>query len=147
MKRAVFRYVEAELYDYPFTVKEIARLRADIALEGQGLEAALLQEHVTGGRQPDPTREKAIRLLTNRRLRRMEETVAAIQRVYDRLPPEKQRLVDLKYWQRYGNLAVATRLHISRATFYRWRAEVVTAVAVELGLANAVELLSAGLAG
>ncbi|NPV72130.1 MAG: transcriptional regulator [Firmicutes bacterium] len=147
MNRAVFRYVEAELYDYPWTKQEIARLRVDIALEGSGVEAALLAQHVSGGQQADPTLAKTIRLLTNRRLKRMEETVAAIERVYDRLPPEKQRLVDLKYWQRYSNLAVATRLHISRATFYRWRAEVVTAVAVELGLANAVELLSAGLAG
>ena len=137
MKRAVFRYVEAELYDYPFTVKEIARLRADIVLGGMALENALLQQHA-GGQQPDPTREKAIRLITNRRLRRMEETVAAIERVFDGLPPGMQRLVQLRYWERWGMGHIMAELHISERTYYRWRAAVVKAVAVEMGLVNAV---------
>ncbi|HHY95479.1 MAG TPA: transcriptional regulator [Firmicutes bacterium] len=139
MKRAVFRYVEAELYDYPWTVKEIARLRADILQEGPRLEAALLGEHVSGGQQSDPTQAKVMRLVTNRRLRRMEETVAAIERVFERLPRGKQDLVELKYWQRYDNLAVAERLHVSLPTFYRWRMEVIRGMAIELGLVNAME--------
>lgn len=138
MKRAVFRYVEAELYDYPWTKQEIARLRTDIALEGPALEAALLGHRVTGGQLPDPTVAKTIRLLTNRRLQRMEETVAAIERVLDRLPPEMQRLVQLKYWERWGPWRITEELHISERTYYRWRAAVVRAVAVELGLVNPV---------
>lgn len=144
MRREVFRYVEAELFDYPWTLKEIARLRADIALEGVALEEALLGARVSGGRLPDPTREKAIRLITNRRLKRMEETVEAIERVLSRLPAEMRELVRLRYWERWGRVRVCEELHISERTYYRWRAAVVRAVAVEMGLVNGAEEAAAG---
>lgn len=141
MKRAIFRYVEAELYDYPYTKEEIESLRDNI------IEAVPVLDNIEGAsRKPtyklsDPTFTKAGRLLTNRRLRRMEETVNAIERVLARLPKEKMELVKLKYWDcRLSNRGVAEALHVSDATYYRWRNEIVTAVAIEMGLVNAVKV-------
>jgi len=55
-------------------------------------------------------------------LRRLEEVSYAISRVYDALPPEKRRLIKMKYWEkRYNTTGIAEALHISEMTFYRWR--------------------------
>lgn len=145
MKKAVFRYVEAELYDYPYTKRDIESIREDIiesgrTLEGFLTEALRLGTIPCGGTPSDPTAHKAIRLLTNRRLKRMEETVAAIERVLARLPAEKKRLVELKYWDgRYTDKGIIQQLNISERTYYRWRREIVLAVAIEMGLVNAVQ--------
>lgn len=136
MKHAVFRYVEAELYDYHETKKALEELRADI------IEAAPPEKIGGNGSDyhGDPTAVRAGKLLTNRRIRKMEETTGAIDRVLNRLPPEKRALVKVKYWDgRYSNLGVADQIHISRATFFRWRDEIVFAVAVEMGLANVTD--------
>lgn len=136
MKRAVFRYVEAELYDYPFTKRELESLRLDIIEEGPDPGRIVVGDQKR--RVTDPTYSKTARLLTNRRLKRMEETVRAIERVLERLPADKRRLVELKYFRcRLSNPGVAHALNVSLRTFYRWREEVVAAVAVELGLVNA----------
>jgi RinA family phage transcriptional activator len=131
LKKSVFRYIEAEIYDYHETLKEIDLLREEI-LEGSSHAEA------SGGRsthKSDPTSAKVSRLLMDRRLQRLEEIATAIGRVYDNLPREKQRLVELKYWDgRYSNAGVAHELHIGEMTFYRWRRQIIQAIARELGL-------------
>lgn len=131
MKKSVFRYIEAELYDYHETLKEIDLLREEI-LEGSS------RVKVSGGKSPsksDPTASKVSRLLMDRRLQRLEEVATAIGKVFEQLPREKQKLVELKYWDgRYSNAGVAHELHIGEMTFYRWRRQIIQAVARELGL-------------
>jgi len=131
LKKSVFRYIEAELYDYHETLKEIDLIREQILEESSHAE-------VSGGkstRKSDPTANKVTRLLTHRRLKRLEEVMTAIGRVYDSLPREKQRLIELKYWDgRYSNSGVAQQLHIGEMTFYRWRRQIIQAIARELGL-------------
>ncbi|MCK9268491.1 MAG: hypothetical protein M0P14_07260 [Alkaliphilus sp.] len=141
MKKAIFRYVETELFDYPYTKEDIESLRDNI------IEAVPIFDSANGmSRKPnykisDSTYSKGTQLLTNRRLRRMEETVTAIDKVLAKLPKEKMELVRLKYWEcRLSNHGVAEALHVSDATYYRWRNEVVTAVAIELGLVNVAEV-------
>jgi len=139
VKNAVFRYVEAELYDYPFTKRDLESLRLDIIEEGP--DPGMVRAASRTTEVSDPTLSKATKLLTNRRLARMEDTVRAIERVLDRLPAEKYRLVELKYFQgRLSNLGVADALKVSLRTFYRWREEIVMAVAVEMGLVNAADV-------
>lgn len=117
MKRAVFRYVEAELYDYPFIKRELEDLRAAIIEEGPDPGKVVVGREKT--RFTDPTYTKAQRLLTNRRLSRMEDTVRAIEEVLGRLSAEKRRLVELKYFQgRLSNLGVADALNVNLRTFY-----------------------------
>lgn len=142
MKRAVFRYVEAELYDYPFIKRELEDLRAAIIEEGPDPGKVVVGREKT--RFTDPTYTKAQRLLTNRRLSRMEDTVRAIEEVLGRLSAEKRRLVELKYFQgRLSNLGVADALNVSLRTFYYWRGQIVRTVAVEMGLVDVTETRSA----
>jgi len=137
IKSAVFKYIEAELYDYPQTKQAIEELKEDIIEEAPVLDDVGGNTH----RVSNPTLSKTMRLVTNRRLARMEQTVAAIDRVLNSLDPDRRRLVELKYFEkRLANAGVAMELNISDATFYRWRNEIILLVAVELGLANAVEV-------
>ena len=138
LKRATFRYIEAELYDYHKTKADLMALRAEI------IEAAPRRDDKVRTRgqsyRGDPTASRAARLVTNRRLTKMAETIAAIEKVNRLLPPEKRRLIELKYWDgTLSNRRVAEALHVSDATFYRWRQEIITAVAIELGLMDAVD--------
>jgi RinA family phage transcriptional activator len=96
MKKSVFRYIEAEIYDYHETGREIQQLREEILQGGQQEQ----QIRIQSSRLSDPTGRKATRLLTDRRLKRLQEVSSAIQRVIDNLPPEKRRLIEIKYWER-----------------------------------------------
>lgn len=139
MKKAIFRYIEAELYDYHQTKRLLEELKLDIIEEGP--QPDLLVLSMDKMRISNPTLTKTTRLLTNKRITKMSETVTAIRKVYSRLPGEKQRLVELKYWDgKYSNQGVAEEANISIATFYRWRREVVVGVAIELGLVSAAEV-------
>lgn len=66
MKKSVFRYIEAEIYDYTETVKEIQQLREEIL---EGAQQAEQQIRIQSSRLSDPTGRKATRLLTDRRLK------------------------------------------------------------------------------
>lgn len=143
LRKSIFRYVEAELYDYPYTLRQVAELRDE--LEGDVPVAGHnpLGVRVNPGHHSDPTRRRAEELVTNRRLQRMVETVNAIEKVIERLPEDKQRLFELKWLERKGPLSpegIASLLHVSRQTYYNWREEIVAAVAVELGLVDATEI-------
>jgi len=72
LNRAVFRYVEHELYNYDNTLVEMHNLREGI------IEAPPLREAVPGtGYVSDPTARKATQLVTNTALARMARPVAA----------------------------------------------------------------------
>lgn len=132
MKRATYRYIEAEIYDYPSTVEEITRLRQEI-IEGGSPDDT--QTRVQSNRISDPTADRATRLVMDKRLRRLEEVRNAIDRVYQNLDPDRKRLVEMKYWEkRLTHTGIAGELHIDRATFYRWKNGIVRAIALELGL-------------
>ena len=132
MKRATYRYIEAEIYDYPSTVEEITRLRQEI-IEGGSPDDT--QTRVQSNRLSDPTADRATRLVMDKRLRRLEEVRNAIDRVYQNLDPDRKRLVEMKYWEkRLTHTGIAEDLHIGERTFYRWKDDVVKAVALELGL-------------
>lgn len=136
MKKSVFRYIEAELYDYPATLKEIGQLREEIIESGAKEEGVRVQVSSIS----DPTATRATMLLTNRRLKRLVEVREAIEAVIYHLEPHHRRLVELKYWDRMlTNTGIAQQLNISEMTFYRWRRDIVIAIGQQLGLANLKE--------
>lgn len=133
LRRGTFQHIEAELYAYHDTLKEIARLREEI------LHTSPEPDRTGGGRSnlpSDATGETATRLMTDKRLSMMSQVVDAIQAVYDGLPPEKQKLVKLRYWTRPQLLTwdgIALEIGVSRRQALRWRDDIVTAVALRLG--------------
>lgn len=131
LDRAVFRYIEHELYNYDETKREIEELREDI------IEKAPLKEVVPGtGFISDPTARKAIKLVTSTAIARMERTVRAIDRALARLSDEHRQLFDLKYRQCLSWQKICDEMPVSERTYFRLRRELVYMVAVEMGLAE-----------
>jgi len=131
MPRAIFRYIEHELYGYEQTKKAIEDMREDI-LEGNGFTAKGL---VPGaGYINDPTARKAVRLVTSKALRKMADNVVAIDRAMARLNGDHRKLFVLKYLKTMPWLKVCHEMDISDRKFFRLRREIVLMVAAEMGL-------------
>lgn len=131
LDRAVFRYIEHELYNYDETKKEIEELRMDI------IEKGPLKEAVPGtGYVSDTTARKAIKLVTNTALARMERTVRAIDRALARLSDDHRQLFELKYRQCLPWQRVCELIPLSERSYFRLRRELVLMVALEMGLAK-----------
>jgi RinA family phage transcriptional activator len=132
-------YVEAELRDYHQTRKDLVEAKEDIALSGPVLNNLGIVVGAKTNQVGRPTEAKTIAILTNKRIKRMEQVIRAIEVVTGELPEEKTKLVQLKYWQRPRRLTdagIAMELNIGRRTVYYWAEEICMAIAVELGMAN-----------
>lgn len=129
VRQNTFNYLEDELFHYYDTVREIDRIRYDIMHQGRSS-----QGNDGGSRSgvSDPTARIAIELVTDRRLERMSRIADAIGTVIDRLQPEKRQLLQIVYWDRPRILTwqgAALKLHITKRTAYRWRREIIHAIA------------------
>lgn len=137
VKKATFKHIESELYGYHDTLKEIKLIREEILCDSQERE----EENVVGGvnsvRKPgDPTGRVATTLMNHKRLSKLEEITAAIEKVYTGLPDDYQRLVKIKYWKRPQTLTwegIARELNVGRMTAFRMRDHIVYAVCEVLG--------------
>ena len=137
MKREIRAYIEAELRDYNQTLRDIGEERQEL----------LLATHTPdnlGGHSYDignPTQARAIKLMTNKRIKRMEQTCEAIANVIEALSEEKYRLVELKYWTRPQTLTdegIAREIGCDRSTLYRWVDGILLAVGIEMGLIDGI---------
>ena len=131
LNRAVFRYVEHELYNYDNTMVEMQNLREDI------IDRTPTRETVPGkGYVSDPTAKKAVNLVSSKAIARMTTVVNAIDRALARLTDNHRALFELKYRQALPWQQVCQELPASERTYFRLRRELVIMVAVELGLAE-----------
>ena len=131
LTRAVFKYIEHELYNYDSTLEEIENLREDI------INAPPLRETVpSSGYVSDPTARKAAKLVTNTALVRMARTVAAVDKSLARLTDDHRAVFELKYRQGLRWQQVCVEIPTSERTYFRLRRELVHMVALELGLAE-----------
>lgn len=134
LKRGTFQHIESELYAYYDTCKEIEIMKNEI-IHGKGYE----DENVGGGRSgfiSDPTGRTAVLLISHKKLEQLQNISNAISSVYELLPPEKKRMIKLRYWTRSQTLTwegVANEVPAHRATVIRWRNEVIYAIAEKLG--------------
>lgn len=137
IRRELKAYIEAELRDYNDTIRSIGEEKNDLIL------ATAVHDN-NGGTSYDignPTESKVMQLITNKRIRHMEETCRAIGNVVDGLNEEKYKLIELRYWKKPKMLTdagIAQQINIDRATLYRWVDEILIMLGVEMGLINAV---------
>jgi RinA family phage transcriptional activator len=132
LKRSAFKHIEDELYYYQDTLKEIDRLRNEIMFDKGPTD----ESGIRGGEISRPTERIATRLLTNKRLRNLEEIAEAIDKVYTELPTTHRNLVQLKYWARPQTLTwdgIAGKLYVTKRQAYRWRDETINSVGEVLG--------------
>lgn len=139
MRKEIKAYIEAELRNYHQSKKDLEEIKNDIREEGNVVGDSM---GIRGSGTSNIVENKAIRLVTNKRIKKLEETIRAIDIVIGELDEDKYRLVELKYWTRPNPLSdegMCQKLNISRRTFYRWIDGIVLSLAIELGLAEATE--------
>lgn len=137
IRREIKAYIEAELRDYNDTLRAISEDRNELLLSSPAYENTGGTSYDVG----DPTQARAVKLMTNKRIRRMEQTCKAIEAVLNALPEEKYRLVELKYWTKPQTLTdegIAREINIDRRTLYRWADGIILSVGIEMGLVNEV---------
>ncbi|UYL94099.1 RinA family transcriptional regulator [Geobacillus phage vB_GthS_PK5.1] len=138
-KKGIFNRVEAILYCYPQMKKEIQMIRESIMFDKEEID-----ENVGGGRPSlpgKPTERIATKLAMNKRLEQLGQIVKAIDDVYQSLPDERKKLIQLRYWtsrqyrweQKMTWEKIANEIHISERQALRWRDEIVYAIAEKLG--------------
>lgn len=134
LSKPAFQHIESEIFRYHETKKEVNRLRQEI-MYGKPFD-----ENIGGGRSNlpgDPTGNIATAVVTNRKLQNMERFVHAIETVYEQSTDEHKRLIRLKYWTKPQTRTwegIAQELNVGRMTAFRWRKEIVYAIAELLGL-------------
>ena len=153
LRRATYRHVEAEIYDYYKTLQAMDEFRRDIILANGRQEA---YGAVVGGRYAGTSivERRATELADSFLLREMKRITKAIEDTYARAKEECRRVVWVKYglalegWQPPAQLAaqmegrnrfdmrardMAQMLAMDRATFHRYRSGFVYGVAERLG--------------
>jgi RinA family phage transcriptional activator len=152
LKRATYRHVEAEIYDYYKTLQAMDEFRRDIILASGRQEAysAAVGDRYAG---TSIVERRATKLADSALLREMERITKAIEDTYARAKEECRRVVWVKYalaidWQPPAEIQaqmegrnrfdmspddMAEVLNVDRATFYRYRSGFVYGVAERLG--------------
>ena len=152
LKRATYRHIEAEIYDYYKTLQAMDELRRDIILAGR---QEINYPAAIGGRYAGTSivERRATRLADNLLLQAMQDITRAIEETYARLKDIGRQVVWVKYglaigWEPPAELAVrmegrnrfdmspddmAEVLAVDRATFHRYRSGFVYGVAERLG--------------
>lgn len=129
LRHETINYLETELIFFHDTKKEIQRMRMDIIKQSRSSTG---DESIRSSSKSDPTSRIAIELASNSRLERMERIVMIIDSVVGRIQPDKLRLIELMYWSRprvYTWQGAAIKLHITKRTAFRWRKEIIHAIA------------------
>lgn len=134
IKRANFRMIEAELYNYEESKKQLKLLREEIIESTPSQELGERIESELG----DSTASKGIKLVNNREIVEIERRLSAIDKAIEIIKtsdePRKIQLIEEKYFKRQlTHVGIQMKLGISRRTFYRWRREVIELIANFLG--------------
>lgn len=155
LKRATFRHIEAEIYAYWDTLRQIEELRREIILAGESPVAVAVGREIASESKVE---RRATKLADSILLREMERITGAIADTYARAKEEARRVIWVKYgltieWEIPVELAdrmrekerqgksrfdmspdeMAEVLAVDRATFHRYRSGFVYGIAERLG--------------
>lgn len=135
IKKATFKHIEAELYSYKDTLKEIKKLRQDIMSGGTNTDENIGQGSNSVREIGRPTERIATRLLTHKTLRNLEEIVEAIESAYNALSDDHRKVIDIKYFSEkrlaWDDVAIQANMHRNTAT--KLRKDVILMVADKIG--------------
>lgn len=137
IRKGTIRHIESELFDYHETVKRIEQRRNELMSNIEPDWQGVIKET---GFEPlkynSSTERLGIRLASDKMLQEMQRIVKAIEHVYNMCDNERKNLIRVKYWSKPQKLTwdgIAEELHISRATAFRWRDEILQAICEKLG--------------
>ncbi|MBC7340839.1 MAG: hypothetical protein H5U02_00030 [Clostridia bacterium] len=150
LKRATYRHIEAEIYAYYDTLRQIEELRREIILSGESPVAVAVGQDL----YPESKVERrGTRLADSLLLREMERITRAIADTYARAREEGRKVIWIKYglaidWEPPPEIKVqmegrnrfdltadqmAGIAAMDRATFHRYRSGFVYGIAERLG--------------
>ncbi len=132
MKKAAFKYIEAELYDYHKTVKELEKRRFELMYAGSERDESGIRASGVSA----PTEQLALKIVSDTRSQELERIARAVERVYNVCDDERKKLIRLKYWTKPQTKTwegISQELNISRMTSFRWNKEIVVAIGDLLG--------------
>lgn len=137
LQKATFKHIEAELYQYPNTVKEIKKRRMELLYpyleevdenQGQGVNSVRDISR--------PTERMATRLTADKRLRNLEEIAEAIESVYNDLNDKQKDFVRMRYWSGRNNASpvmIAMETDVSERTVHNYKRRIVEAIGERIG--------------
>lgn len=128
INKAIFRYIEFELYNYEQTKKDLELERERI------LESSPCQEVAVQSDIGDSTANKAIKLTSSAFILKAEKIVNAINKSLDILGDNHNKLFDLRYIDGRPEKEVYLVMNISRGHYFKIRRELVETVGLQLGL-------------
>lgn len=134
LRKNTFRHIETELYCYHETLKYIEQRRMELTSDYVEQHDVPINSEPT--QYNSQTERYASRLLMDKRLQETQRIVQAIERVYTLCDDNKQKLIRLKYWtkpQLKTWEGISQELCVGRMTAFRWRDEIVQAIAENLG--------------
>jgi RinA family phage transcriptional activator len=124
------RYLEKELRDYQKNKKELEELRLNIMEESPSKELGMPSSPNRGQEQLTP---KVYKLMTNVRLKKLAETVDAIDRVIVGLDDSQLAFFDMYYKRGFGRYKVCMNMPLSEATYFRYKNKIIDSLAEKLG--------------
>jgi RinA family phage transcriptional activator len=130
IEQANFKAIEAELYGYFDTKKDLELMEEEI------LESSPFQEVSVQSGIGDTTANKAIKLISSKEILEVRRRINAIEKALFILQQNeyKLRLLQMKYFERkFSDIGIQQELNISRETFYRWRRDIIKLVGSYLG--------------
>lgn len=128
INKAVFRYIEHELFNYQQTKKDLEFEKERI------IESSPFQEVAIQCGNGDTTANKAIKLTSSAFILKAEKTVNAINKSLNMLGDTHNDLFNLKYIEGRPKKEVYLEMNISERSYFRIRRELVTVVGQQLGL-------------
>lgn len=131
-KKATFELIEREVESYHELKMWLDEEKMAI------IESSPSSEVAVQSGPSNPTASKTIKLRSSKTILEIERRVDAIEYALGVVKRSGEanwmRLIQLKYWDnRLTNAGITAELHISRATFHRWRRKFVELVAEYLG--------------
>jgi len=132
LRTGTIKHIEAELFDYHDTIKQIKERREELMTDPVREEGMPSSPTL-----PSSTVERyATRLTMDRQLQELERVASAVEYVYNICDDSRKKLIRMKYWTKPQTKTwegIAQELNVSRRQVFNWRDQIVFAIGEKLG--------------
>lgn len=126
LSKNTYRYIERQIRDYKKIKKELENLKDGI------INSPIILQEVRNPTLGDPTASKAIKISLDKKISAMEQTVKAIEKVYNEFNHDKKKVMENIWAMKYTTTGLADIIGVDERTIRRWRQSIIYSVAIEL---------------
>lgn len=134
IRKATFKYIESEVYHLEESKREVRNIRDEILNPYKPKNINTFKSKYVHNRI---TEIQATLLLSNKLLNNLENNIKAIEKVYSRLPEDRKKVIDLKYFNKDRKLKleqIADMCFMHRNTVSTIKQNFIKSIAIELGV-------------